>query len=92
MNRTTHAHCSTTVYSTSQLSRAFTHLMQESLHVLQNRLNSLKKTKVLIFVFFLHFTDSSSEIKTVFLFLEYLSVTHFTMTKIERKCKVQNVF
>lgn len=38
MNRTKHAHCSTTVLSTWQLTRAFTHFMQNSPHVLQNRL------------------------------------------------------
>lgn len=34
-NRTKHAHCSTTVKGVSYLTRAFTHYMQSSLHVLQ---------------------------------------------------------
>lgn len=56
MNRTKHAHCSTTVLSTWQLTRAFTHFMQKYLHVLQNRL--LKFKKCLFLFVFLHFTVS----------------------------------
>lgn len=63
MNRTKHAHCSTTVLSTWQLTRAFTHFMQNSLHLLQNR---LKFKKCLHRFVFLHFTNSSSEINTSF--------------------------
>lgn len=72
MNRTKHAHCSTTVFSTWQLKRAFTHFMQNSLHVLQNRL--LKFKKCLYPFVFLHFINNSSEIKTCF-----ESVVHFSM-------------
>lgn len=74
MNRTKHAHCSTRVLCTWQLTRAFTHFMQNYLHVLQNRL--LKFKKCLYLFVFLHFTNSSSEINTSFC-LYFESVVHF---------------
>lgn len=89
MNRTKHAHCSTTVFSTWQLKRAFTHCMQNSLHVFQNRLLKLKKKKKSLYSFvFLHFINSSSEIKTSIFFV--FRVSHFISAS--RLSKVQDVW
>lgn len=89
MNRTKHAHCSTTVFSTWQLKRAFTHCMQNSLHVFQNRLLKLKKKKKSLYSFvFLHFINSSSEINTSIFFV--FRVSHFISAS--RLSKVQDVW
>lgn len=54
MNCTKHAHCCTTVFSTWQLKRAFTHFMQNSPHVLQNRLLKFKKMSLSVCIFTLY--------------------------------------
>lgn len=86
MNRTKHAYCSTTVFSTWQLKRAFTHFLQYCPHVLQNRLLKLKKVFILLSFYTLQTVPL--RLKTSFFSVFTVSLIH---EKLLMSSKVQDV-